>query len=290
MSKKMYWALGVLILLLIGIGAFFIKSEMDLANRKKEDEKRLAKDQAFFEKHQQEVPEHSEGHDHADGTFHDGAHEDPTPRVDMPTELPVEPKEQYAAPEGAVLKPDFPETDPKEDPVKAAYKRLEYIKNNPYAWGGVHSERATELIDQLMTEAGPIRLIDHNHGEEVSVMIDELCRQGDPRAAEVLIAHMSDGDIGGKVITDALVAIGPPAVPYILPYLERENTGETDTISILAVFDPLALIGVRYRSDLGGILDHIIIPKFKEVAADEDSERYRRSSVVEAREALEKLQ
>ena len=47
-------------------------------------------------------------------------------------------------PEGAATIPNFPPVDPNEDPVAAAYKRLDYIKNNPYAWGGVHSERATE--------------------------------------------------------------------------------------------------------------------------------------------------
>ena len=195
---------------------------------------------------------------------------------------------EYTAPEGAVLKPDFPKVDPTDDPVKAAYKRLEYIKNNPYAWGGVYSPRATELIAELI----PARYAtDHNDGDEMDLLIYELCQQRDPRAAEALIAIMCDGGAMGQIMFDTLEVIGPPAVPYILPYLEREETYGSDWIVInLPVFDSLSRIGVRYRDDLGGILDHIIIPKFKEIAADEDNERYGRSTVIDAREALDRLQ
>ena len=290
MSKKLYWGVGILIVLFVGF-LFYVQYDygkfMDSldSGREKSD----PDDTAVSES--PEGGEHVGEHEHADGTFHEGGPEEPLPGVEVPAEVPDPPKVQYTAPKGAVLTPEFPEMDPKADPVKAAYKRLEYIKNNPYAWGGVHSERATELIDQLMTESGPIRLIDHNHGDEVFELIDELCRQGDPRAAEVLIAHMCDGDLGGRVMADALAAIGPPAVPYILPYLTRDDTKGSDWIYIYGqVFESLARIGVQYRDDLGGILDHIIIPKFKEIAADEDNKRYRSSSVVQAREALEQLQ
>lgn len=92
---------------------------------------------------------------------------------------------------------------------------------------------------------------------------------------------------GFGVDTDALVAIGPPAVPYILPYLEREDTKGSDWIVVSpAVFGFLTRIGVRYRADLGGILDHIIIPKFQEIAADENNERYHYLTVRDAKEAL----
>ena len=80
-------------------------------------------------------------------------------------------------------------------------------------------------------------------------------------------------------------------MPSILPYLERGMKEEGSYIYITGtVFDSLALIGVRYRDDLGGIIDHIIIPKFKEIAADEDNERYGRSTVSNAQEALDRLQ
>lgn len=189
-----------------------------------------------------------------------------------------------------MLKPDFPKVDSSDDPVKAAYKQLEYIKNNPYAWGGVHSERATELIAELMPESVPIMLRDHEHGEQVFELIAELCEQGDPRAAEALIALTCDGGIGAAIIDDTLAEIGPPAVPYILPYLEREDTKGSDWIHInWQVFNSLARIGVRYCDDLGGIIDHIIIPKLKEIDADEE-DRYSGVSGMNAQEALDRLQ
>ena len=226
------------------------------------------------------VEQTPQGHFHADGTFHEGTHE-----ADAP---PAVPAVEYAAPPGAATTPNFPPVDPTQDPVEAAYKRLEYIKNNPYAWGGVHSERATELIAELMPASLPI---DHADSETREVQIDELCQLNDPRAAEALIAIMCDGGTMGRVMFDTLEAIGPPAVPYILPYLLTEDTyGPKRWVDVgLAVFDPLSRISVRYRSDLGGILDHIIIPKFQEIAADENNERYDNASVVLAREALSRL-
>lgn len=280
MSKKLYWGLGLLIVLFFG--GLVLYTQYDLVKFYE----RIGKDNTTSEKRKTET-EQPEGHDHTNGTFHEGTHADPIPGA----EVPEEPKVQYTAPKGAVLTPEFPEIDPKAEPVKAAYNRLEYIKNNPYAWGGVHSPRATELIDQLMTESGPVRLIDHNHGDEVSEQIAELCKQGDPRAAGVLIAHMSDGDISWTLMDDALVAIGPPAVPYILTYLEKGMKEEgRDILISWEIFDSLTRIGVRYRDDLGGILNHIIIPKFKAIAADEDNKRYYHVTVMDACEALKKLQ
>ncbi len=277
MSKKMYWGIATLILIIGAVGFLFYRQNMEIEQPKKE----AAKEDKVLE--QQQTPggvvegeldtSHPDFHIHEDGTPHTGRHD--------------EPKAQYTAPEGAVLKPDFPKVDPKEDPVKAAYKRLEYIKNNPYAWGGVHSPRATELITELM----PARLpTDHNESDERELLIYELCEQGDPRAAEALIAITCDGGVKSVDMDDALEEIGPPAVPYILPYLERENRGETQWIYIdWEVFDSLTRIGVRYRDDLGSIVQHIIIPKFEEIAADKESERYHPGAVNDAREALIRL-
>ncbi len=284
MNKKTFWGIATLIILLVGVvGFLFYRQSMEIKQLKKE----VAQDDKLLEQHRkQQTPEvvaggldtsHPEFHVHEDGTPHIGTHD--------------ENKAEYTAPEGAVTQPDFSNIDPNDDPVKAAYKRLEYIKNNPYAWGGVHSERATELIAQLMPASEPIQLRDHNHGEVVGELIFELCLQNDPRAAETLIAMTCDTGISMVNIRDALEEIGPPAVPYILPYLERGMKEEGSNIYIhWAVFDRLARIGVRYRDDLGGIIDHIIIPKFKEIAADEDNERYKWSPVRDAKEALDRLQ
>ena len=213
------------------------------------------------------------GHFHADGTWREGAHEAHTPAG------------QNTTPPGAVTTPDFPPDDPNADPVATAYERLEYIKNNPYAWGGVHSERATEIIAEVMP---PPVLMDHAHGEVVAELLAELMAQNDPRAAEVLITHMcSEWGISGTMMLNGLDAIGPPAVPYILPYLEKDVTegGRID----LSVFTSLGRIGAAHRGDLGGIVEHIIIPKLEVIAADKDKARYTHATVLVASETLSVL-
>ena len=264
--------IGILVLLICGVvSVYFLRTDLP------EEPIKIYRPVEPMPKPKAEAPVREmeqDGHFHADGTWHEGTHEAHAP-----------PAAPNAAPSGAVTTPDFPPADPNEDPVEAAYKRLEYIKNNPYAWGGVHSERATELIAQLMP---PPVLIDHDHGEEVSALMYELAQQGDPRAAEVFAGLLSptyEGYTGGG---DALVAIGPPSVPYILPYLERD-VAEGEYIK-LAVFDILGRIGERYRDDLGGIVDHIIIPKFEEIAADENNVLYDNAEVIYAKEALARLQ
>ena len=277
MNKKLYWGLGVLFILIIGGFVFLLIQQKAELNQWEAD---AAKDKKLATAETPPIVENKPPPPEPGYTWvQHGDHFDKVPLA-ATSETPV----QHTAPKGATLKPVFPTTDTNDAPVKAAYKRLEYIKNNPYAWGGVHSQRATELIAQLMTESGPIRLIDHNHGDLVEQQITELCKQGDPRAAEVLISHMCDGDILGPSMTDALVEIGPPAVPYVLPYV-RENF----VMTAIAV-EVLGDIGARYRDDLGGIVDYIIIPKLKVIAADEDNEHYDSGSVIFARGALARLE
>ena len=197
----------------------------------------------------------------------------------------------WKPPADAVTTPEFPVVDPNADPVAEAYKWVAYLKNNPYAWGGVHSERATELIAVLMP---PPFLWDHAHGCEVDAQIQELIAQNDPRAAEVLITTLCEGSVSRKEMYDALVEIGPPAVPYLLHYLEKGIAGNAYIYP--AVFESLGRIGERYRGDLGGIVDHILIPKLEGIAADARDEdfaaKYARffAAVMEAQKALLRLQ
>lgn len=279
MRKRMYWGITTLMILIIGAGVFVF-----IENRRATQQVPETDNQPSI-RSGEEVPQPPipNGQFQNSSTFHV---EDPIHRDD-PQEIETsdKPKVKWTAPKGAVTKPNFPIVDPKADPVKEAYKRLEYIKNNPYSWGGVHSERATELIAELL----PVEVAaNHNEGDEEDLLINELCEQGDPRAAEVLIAIMCDGGVGWRLMNETLVEIGPPAVPYILPYLDR-FVAQGGTTSV-GMFYALRGIGVRYRDDLGGIVQHIIIPKLKVIADDEEYERYNGFCVTVARSALEKLQ
>ena len=275
MSKQMKWGLATLILLL-GIAAVFIF--LDQNAELQQLEKETAESDKLRQEHNkpQEMPP-QKAHVHADGSRHEGQHHDPIETSPPPEFTPA----SIQIPEGI--------TDPD---VAAAWERLDYIAKNPYAWGGVFSPRATELIAELMP---PPALMDEAHGEQVQEQIEELIAQGDPRAAAVLIANMCDGYIGGRPMTDALEEIGPPAMPYLLLYLEKDIAQEKE-IMVAGMYDALGRIGARYRADLGGIVDHIIIPKLEVVAADDHDEdfdeKYARfsASVIFAREALARLQ
>ena len=161
---------------------------------------------------------------------------------------------------GAATTPDFPAALPNEEPVITASKRRDYIKNNIYAWSGVHSPRTTELIAQLMP---PPILRNEGHGEAIEQLMEELIETRDPRGANVLITTICKGSMAGSHMIDALVEIGPPAVPEILPYVHQ------DFVMAALAIDALGLIAAQYREDLGGIVDHIIIPKLEAVLASE---------------------
>ena len=265
--------IGILVLLICGVmSVYFLRTDLP------EEPIKIYKPVEPLPKPKAEAPiaeTEQDGHVHEDGTWHKGPHE----------EADDTPAAQYTPPPGAATKPDFPSVDPNEDPVEAAYKRLEYIKNNPYAWGGVHSERATELIAQLMP---PTVANDHNEGEQILGRIEELIAQNDPRAGEVLITNMCEAIFIYAPAVDALEQIGPPAMPYILHYLEK-GVAEGGTMSTV-IFEALADISLRYRSDLGGIVDHIIIPKLEVIATDDTFKHYGSGTVLDAQAALAKLQ
>lgn len=264
--------IGILVLLICGVvSVYFLRTDLP------EEPIKIYTPVEPTPKPKAEAPigeTEQDGHVHEDGTWHEGVHEAHAP-----------PAVPNTAPPGVATTPDFPSVDPNEDPVEAAYKRLEYIKNNPYAWGGVHSERATELIAQLMP---PTVANDHNDGEQILGQIEELIAQNDPRAGKVLITNMCEAIFIYAPAVDALKQIGPPAIPYILHYLEK-GVAEGGTMSIV-IFEVLADIGLRYRSDLGGIVDHIIIPKLEVIAADNTFDHYGSGTVLDARAALAKLQ
>ncbi len=270
MSKRMYWGLGVLIILIIGIGVFFIKSEMDFADLQKETEKRLTKDQAFFEKQQQEESEHSQEHDHVDGTFHGSEHDNPlnTAPSDWTPSL-------VKIPEG-ITAPD----------VKAAWERLDYISKNRHQWGNF-SPRALELMEELtpLPEFGSAEYSDC--GEEIIFVLEELAELRDPRSAELLVSYQIDSPIWGRPIDESLAAMGPASVPALIAGLNPERAGE---VMLHVPIDLLPQIVEVHRSELDGIVEHIIIPRLVAIASPKNPEDYELSNKMSALEALARFQ
>lgn len=202
-----------------------------------------------------------DGHVHEDGTWHEGSHE----------------AHQNPAAPSLVQVPDGI-TDRE---VLAAWQRLDYIAKNPFEWGGHPSDRALELMDELT----PMWVIDdpHDHGEELMMTLDLLAEERDPRSAELLVTYQLDHPVSGTPIDEALVAMGPAAVPALVARLNPEDAADVYMASIIR--NVVVPIVEQHRSELGGIVDHIILPRL--VAIAEGSGYIGNRS--RARKALERL-
>ncbi len=143
MRNKVYWGLGVFIVLFIGVFVLVMINQ-HVQIKQLETEAKKAQDKANQMK--DTPPVTREGHEMVQHGDHS-------------QEVPITPDERIDVVEKVVKIPvsrdyeptrvQIPEgiTDPE---VKAAWERLDYIANNIWEWGGVPSARAVELIDMLM--------------------------------------------------------------------------------------------------------------------------------------------
>lgn len=149
------------------------------------------------------------------------------------------------------------------DPVAVASERLKFIAQNPQQWGVLSSD-ATELMAQLsptrdtMTEGGT---------EEV---IDSLMKLGnlrDPRSAEIFVNYIRESGLWGKPMEEALIAIGPPSVPPLIPLLDTNARLKGKLIAPTL----LSVIGSEHRHELGGAVEYIILPKLEKLATTDSN-------------------
>ncbi len=255
MSKKLYWGLGVLILLIVGATVFlFVRSQAEIRQLERE----AAEAQKQLQQHnaQKEMAEggqrdldtsHPDFHVHEDGTPHIGTHEEPSGAAPF----------QPSAPSFSNFT-----LDPKDDPVTTAYKRLDYIKNNLHEWGNF-SERTLELIDEMTPMPEPPK--EEGDGADTVALLEELSALRDPRSAEILIKYQMESGIMGKPVDDALVAMGPASVPALIARLD-DLSGDSYLITPMGL---LMQIVAEHRTALGGIVEHIIIPKFEAIVASD---------------------
>lgn len=248
MRNKLIWGLGALIILLVGATVFvYFKDRADIQQRE------AALKKAQEELRQRTAPSQvsgESGHFHADGTFHEGEHENPfdtAPGTWTPT--------QVKKPAGI--------TDPK---VKAAWEKLEYISKNRQKWGNF-SPIALELMDELTPVPSIYDTVGSSEdcGGEFIPTLDALCKLRDPRSAELLVSYEMDSGVSGDPPNAALLAMGPAAVPALIARMD-DISGET---SLSTPLDLLPRIVESHRSELGGIVQHIIIPKIEKVAVSE---------------------
>ena len=219
---------------------------------------------------------HESGHWHGD-EWHSELHETPA-LVESP---PVSDAGAVSVPSSVQIPDGI--TDPD---VLAAWQQLDYIAKNPFDWGGHASDRALELMDELT----PMWIInDHGDGEELIMTLDLLAEERDPRSAELLLMYQLDSPVSGRPINEALVAMGPAAVPAVIARLNPEEADEVSFASIIR--NVVVPIVEQHRSELGGIVDYIILPRLEAIAVLEDppGDTFTLYNRSRARKALERL-
>ncbi len=276
MRNKMRWGLAALIFLLIGATLFVslknrsenrqvetdLKEAKELRQQNKEQPKEIAKEQPKENAPGTPPPVHG----HADDTVHeDEQHivKDTEPQIASKDYEPI----QVEIPEGI--------TDPE---VLAAWERVQYIANNIWEWGGVPSAETEALINQLMPPpngfSGPTG---HSDAEETIDLLGSLDRN-DPRSAAVMATYLCEGLVGGLGPKMGLVEMGVPAVPYLIPYML-----DMELMPVLRsrALEVLCRIAEKHREELGGIVEHILIPRLEAILSEEKPDYFEEKDAKE---------
>lgn len=210
--------------------------------------------------------------------------EDITP-VEIPEQVEreisgiVEQPQTLHAPEAVETDEENPPT-PEEpaDPVAAAWARLEYISQNPQEWGDFSPEAA-----ELMAQLTPTWVFDYEAdgegpAENAFKLLKKLVSFQDPRSAQVIANYINEG-FGLR--NGDVIRIGPPLVPPLIPLLDANTrfAGRLKSVKILGLLDE------KHRHELGGAVEHIILPKLEQMATADPSPVVQRR----AREAVARL-
>ena len=187
-------------------------------------------------------------------------------QVDREISEIIEHLEVLHAPEPAEEEEEIPPEEP-ADPVAAAWARREYIAQNPQQWGDLAPE-ATELMEQLT----PTRhLRTEGDMEETIVLLDELGELQDPRSAEIFVNYLSESELWGRSMEEALIAIGPSSVPLLIPLLDDKDR----FLRRKRATKLLGIIGSEYQPELGGAVEYILLPKLEQMATSDPHPRVR---------------
>ena len=224
--------------------------------------------------------EQTGGHWHGDEWHADEAHENDTGETELIPSVDWQPS--TGRPHEAV-KPEGLDALDAEDPVAKAWAKLDEIADNPFAWGGNADPRTPGLIAQLTPP--PVFLGDYEGAPnditgEIVMLMEELCPLRDPRAIEILVAYRVESPFSGRPLTDALIAMGPPSVPYLIPYLDLKVGDEHYTRGVASAAKILRQVGTQHRAELEGIIEHIILPKFERILAENPRSRRVKAAIA----------
>ena len=168
-----------------------------------------------------------------------------------------------------------------EDPVAKAWAKLDDIADNPFAWGGNADPRTAGLVQQLMPP--PDVIADEAHADELTDLLYDLAILRDPRAIETLLAY--EGPLLlYRPVGEALIAMGPPVIPYLVAYLDESLQAREgyDYASMASNIGLLAYLCTQHRTELYGIVEHIVLPKLEQLLAAGFLDDYHGPRVKEA--------
>ena len=111
--------------------------------------------------------------------------------------------------------------------------------------------------------------------EEVIGLLEKLGELQDPRSAEIFINYFLKSGLWGKPMKEALIEIGPPSVPPLIPLLDADRL-----LGRLIGAKLLGIIGSENHHELGGVVEHIILPKLKKLVPSDSNPRVRRYASV----------
>ena len=153
-----------------------------------------------------------------------------------------------------------------EDPVARAWAKLDYIADNPFAWGGNADPRTAGLVWQLMP--APDVIADEAHADELTILLYDLAVLRDPRSIETLLAYQGPL-LAFRPVGEALVALGPPVVPYLVAYLDESLQAREgyDSASMHLFASLLRAICTQHQAELDGVVKHIVLPKLEQLLA-----------------------
>ncbi len=198
--------------------------------------------------------------------------------------IPSDDWQQHIEPRELVRPENLGELDP-DDPIAKAWAKLDEIAENRFAWGGTAHPQTDELIAQL--EWPPPRgMRSEAHAMDLSFVLTDLAKLRDPNAIEALVAYQCDSGMSSGLATQTLIALGPPVVPHLVPYLDEALKEKKGSKGVLKAARILSAIGTQHRADLDGIVEHIILPRFEQLLAEGFISSYKQGRVKEAIVAL----
>ena len=221
--------------------------------------------------------EQAGGHWHGDEWHADDAHtqDDWQPGDELIPSVNWEPS--TGRPHEAGKPEEFDKLDP-ADPVAKAWAKLDEIADNPFAWGGNADPRTAGLVQQLMPP--PDVIADEGHADELTDLLYDLAILRDPRSIEAMLAYQGPL-LAYRPVGEALVALGPPVIPYLVAYLDESLQAREgyDSASMHLFASLLRAICTQHRAELDGVVKHIVLPKLEQLLAAKFMHNYHEQAV-----------